>query len=175
MGQNRDAQRLQRLANARVHAAVLVDRPKGFARAKDARVAAGVEADAARPSAAVDTLRGGLTPEARDEAIEDALANAVFLGVTSSELLVADRSRITGRPKGLLRRDPIGEVRARWVDDERHGLRSRILVLEFPGRRWSLVATPWKRLIPDDAVRLVEALGVSARRVPRPEIDSTPG
>lgn len=138
-------------------------------------MAAGVEADAARPPAFVDALRETLTQDARDEAIEDGLANAVFLGVTSVDLLVADRSRITGRPKALLRRDPIGEVRARWIDDERHGMRSRILVLEFPDRRWSLVATPWKRLIPDDAVRLVEALGVSARRVPRPEIDSTQG
>ena len=175
MGQNRDAQRLQRLANARVHAAVLVDRPKGFARAKDARLASGVEADAARPPAFVESLRGSLADEDRDKAIETGLANAVFLGATSSELLVADRSRITGRPKGLLRRDPIGAMTVRWLDDERHGLRSRILVLEFPDRRWTLLATPWKRLIPDDAVLLVEALGVSARRVPRPEIDTTSG
>ena len=173
MGQNRDAQRLQRLASARIHAAVLVDRPKGFARAKDARVAAGVEADAARPPAVVDTLQAALTDETRDLGIEDALANAVFLGVTSSELLVAARSRITGRPNQLLRCDPIGQVQVRWLDDERHGLRSRLFVLEFPDRRWSLVATPWKRLIPDDAVRLVEALGASARRVLRPEIDTT--
>lgn len=175
MGQNRDAQRLQRLANARVHAAVLVDRPKGFARAKDARVAAGVEADAARPPAFVESLRRSLTDDTRDPAIEDRLANAVFLGVTSSELLVADRSRITGRPKSVLRREAIGKISVRWLDDERHGLRSRLLVLEFADRRWALLATPWKRLIPDDAVRLIEALGVSARRVLRPEIDTTPG
>ena len=175
MGQNRDAQRLQRLVKTRVHAAVLVDRPKGFARAKDGRVAAGVEADAARPPAFLSALRGRLRDDRRDDDIESNLANGVFLAVTADEFVVADRSRITGRPKRVLRREAIGEVSIGWLDDERHGLRSRIVVLEFADKRWSLLATPWKRLIPDDAVRLIEALGASARRMPRPEIDGARG
>lgn len=175
MGQNRDAQRLQRLVKTRVHAAVLVDRPKGFARAKDSRVAAGVEADAGRPPAFLSALSGRFPDDRRDNDIESNLSHGVFLAVTAGEFVVADRSRITGRPRRVLRRDPIGEVAVGWLDDERHGLRSRIVILEFSDRRWSLLATPWKRLIPDDALRLIEGLGTSAHRVPRPEIDGARG
>ena len=175
MGQNRDAQRLQRLAKTRVHAAVLVDRPKGFARATDARLVAGVEADAGRPSKVIGVLQRTLIDADRDATIEAGLTNGVFLGVTATELLVAGRSRVTGSPKPLLRRDPIADMQVRWLDDERHGLRSRVLVLEFPDGTWTLLATPWKRLIPDDAVRLVDELGSNARRLPRPEIDGAKG
>ncbi|MEM7285704.1 MAG: hypothetical protein AAF480_05075 [Actinomycetota bacterium] len=173
MGQSRDAQRLQRLAKNQVHACVLVDRPKGFARAADARLAAGV--DEARPREVIDALCSRLADEDRDPTIEEHLADGVFLGVTATDLVVADTSRISGRPKALIRREPITDIRVRWLDDERQGLRSRILVLEFTDGRWTLLATPWKRLIPDDAVRLVDALGSRARRVPRPEIGSPRG
>ncbi len=174
MGQSRDAQRLQQLANARVRAAILVDRPKGFARAKDRRLGAGAEADGANPSPVARAFQARLAPEAEDHAISARLGDGVYLGATSHDLVVADRSRLSGRPKSIIRRAPMTTTRVRWLDEERHGMRSRFLVIEFADDRWALLATPWKRLVPDDAQRLVDALGVHAHRVPHPEVDDLP-
>lgn len=161
MGQSRDAQRLQRLAGTRVHAAVLVDRPKGFGLPKDALLAAGADMASERFAQA---LRGRLADVDRDETIEAGLTNAAIVGVTSSDVLIASRGRLTGRPTELLRRDAISDVQVKWIDNEHDGLRSRLMLLEFRDRSWSILATPWKRLIPDDAIRVVQAFGRRARR-----------
>ena len=65
-------------------------------------------------------------------------------------------------------------TRVRWLDEERDGLHSRFLVIDFADGCWALLATPWKRLVPDDARRLVEALGVHAHRVPHPRVGDLP-
>lgn len=171
MGHSRDARRLQRLADTRVRVAVLVDRPKGFARPK-----AGFSEptdEGAGITGLVHVLSEARRADARDPEVETGLGRGVLVGITDVDLVIADRGRFSGRPRRILRRDPIGDVSLRWLDDERDGLRSRVMVLEFPDGRWTILATPWKRLIPDDAVQLIQALGVRARRVPRADTDST--
>ena len=62
---------------------------------------------------------------------------------------------------------PRSSIRIEWLDEEFDGMRSRILLVTFPDDAWALFATPWKRLVPDEAIRLVESLGPSARRLSR--------
>ena len=90
--------------------------------------------------------------------------NGVYLGVTA-DMLVAVKRGVTGRARHIIRQEPISRVRLGWLDDEMAEMRCRYLHVSWPDGWWSLLATAWKRLIPDDADAIVGAMGSNARRL----------
>ncbi|MGI9624897.1 MAG: hypothetical protein ACR2PK_18855 [Acidimicrobiales bacterium] len=164
MGKSRDAMRLQRVAGSQVRAAILVDRPKGFANAKGDRFGDGVELQSSCAPTFVTEYERSLDPGRFDDRLDDDLGHGLYIGLSDTHVVVASRGP-TGKAKAVLRNDPIGDVSVGFLDDEMHDLHTRYLHFDFPDGQWCLLATPWKRLIPDEVVVIIDAMGTNARRL----------
>lgn len=164
MEQSRAAARLQRVATEPIEAAILVDRPRRFERRRNSRFADGVEVELEEPPAGIANYEANLDARRRSTTIHRTLRNGAYLGVTDAHLIVAGRT-LLGRATGGIVRRPVDEVHIRWFDDETDAMRTRYMHLEFVDATWTVVATPWKRTIPRDADRILDAVGLRAQRL----------
>lgn len=166
MGKSRDAMRLERATGSQIHAAVLVDRPKGFANAKGDRFGDGVALQSSSPPPFVTEYEASLDHARLDVRLDHGLGHGLYFGMTDTDIVVASRGP-TGKAKSVLRTERIDEVSVGFLDDEMHDLHTRYLHFGFPDEQWCLLATPWKRLIPDDLNVIIDALGERAYRLDR--------
>lgn len=81
-------------------------------------------------------------------------------------VLVDPHSRVSG-PREVLATVPRSSIRIEWLDEELDRMRFRVLLVTFPDDAWALFAIPWKRLLPDSAITLVDNLGPRAHRLRR--------
>ena len=131
--------------------------PKGMLR-NSARES-GVEQDG--PPAWVREYEATIEPTTRDLEINQRYMNGVMLGVSTTELFVAARTW-TGKPKELLRREPLDQCRIGWLDHEERRLHTRFFHVDFPDGKWMFLSNGWNKDVSEDAPAIVEAAGDAA-------------
>ncbi len=145
------------LTGKQIVAAVAVAMPKGFLK-NHARYS-GVE-EGAVPTWIRD-YEGTCDPKRRDLEINKRYMNGVLLAVSTDELFVADRS-FTGKPKELLRQEPLADCRVGWLDHEQRGVHTRLFHVEFPDEKWMFMSNGWSKRPDDDAIAVVTTAGAAA-------------
>lgn len=146
------------LTGKQVVAAIAVAMPQGFL--KNSARNSGVEQGAV--PAWIREYEATIDPTLRDLEINKRYTNGVLLGVSTDELFVAGRT-FTGKPKELLRQEPLADCRIGWLDHEQRRVHTRLFHVEFPDKKWMFMSTGWSKRPDEDAIALVETAGPAAR------------
>ena len=144
------------LTGKHVVAAVAVAMPQGFL--KNSARTSGVETGAV--PAWIREYEATIDPTLRDLEINKRM-NGVLLGVSADELFVAARS-FTGKPKELLRQEPLAGCRIGWLDHEERRVHTRLFHVEFPDKKWMFGSDGWSKRTDEDAITLVQTAGAAA-------------